>query len=178
VKKKAHDGDGESFGKIGDAYCDKDEYPKALDWFYLGDGMGDAYSQHKLDWMYEHGRGVRINYSLAMEFYLKAHNNGNVTATNNAGFLYHSGKGVTRDDKTALKWYLESADKRDKCGQFNVGLCYELGLSVRKDAQYALEWYEKSELQGHVAAKCSIKRLNNQGYYIDERQRSNYLAIL
>jgi TPR repeat protein len=175
VLNKAQDGDGSSLYKIGVIYYKKNVYTKAIDWFRLGAAKDHASSQCKIGYMYGHGQGLSVDYKLAMEWYLKAHHNGNIAATNNIGCLYGRAQGVARDYKLALKWYLEAANKADYCSQYNVGTYYEKGHGVKVDKQYALEWFEKSAEHRYEKAKVGIKRLNKQGYYIDDRQKGKYL---
>jgi TPR repeat protein len=175
VLNKAQDGDGSSLYKIGEIYYEKSDYTKAIDWFRLGAAKDHSLSQFQIGYIYDNGQGLSADYNLAMEWYLKAHNNGNTDAANNIGCLYDSGYGDTKDYKLALKWFLEAANKADSCSQYNVGSYYENGCGVETDKQYALEWFEKSDKQGYEEAKDGIKRLNEQGYYIDDRQKSKYL---
>ena len=121
--------------------------------------------------MYHFGQGLSVDYKLTMEWYLKARKNGSINATNNIGVLY----GDVRNYRPALKWYLEAANKENSCAQFNVGLFYEQGHGVKIDKQYALEWFDKSAEQGYKEAKDGIKRLNEEGYYINDRQKSKCL---
>lgn len=122
-----------------------------------------ANSQMRFGYMYHCGKGVSVNYELAMEWYLKAHNNGNTDATNNIGYMYGHGQGVTTDAQLASKWYLEAADKGNACAQNNAGYSYENGIGIKRDVTIALEWYEKSAGQGFEKAKHNIVRLNKQG---------------
>jgi TPR repeat protein len=175
VLNKAQDGDGSSLFKIGQIYYDKSDYTKAIDWFRLGAAKDNPSSQFQIGSMYDHGQDLPVDYKLAMEWYLKAYHNGSIAATNNIGCLYGNAQGVARDYKLALKWFLEAVNKNDSCSQYNVGSYYEKGHGVKVDKQYALEWFEKSDKQGYEEAKSGIKRLNEQGYYIGDRQKSKYL---
>jgi TPR repeat protein len=124
--------------------------------------------------MFSQGLGVSKDYESAMEWYLYAYNKGNVTSTTNIGYMYENGLGVEKDVKLAMKWYLEAANKGEEFAMCNIGTFYELGCGVDKDKQYALEWYKKSVDLGHQRAKEKIKRLNREGYYLNDRQKSMY----
>jgi TPR repeat protein len=177
-EQMAHEGHGESLFNIGEIYYQKKDYPKSLDWFRLGASKENADAQYKMGWMHHKGLGVTIDYKSAMEWYLKAHNNGDASATNNIGSLYDVGAGVKQDYKAALKWYLEAASKENACALYGVGMYYEKGRGVEKDVQYALEWFEKSATLGFELAKSQIKRLNNKGHHIGDRQRSRYFMCI
>jgi TPR repeat protein len=56
-----------------------------------------------------------------------------------------------------------------------LGYITKKGHGVKVDKQYALEWFEKSAEQGHEKAKARTNLLNEEGYYIDDRQKSKCL---
>ena len=60
--------------------------------------------------MYDSGRGVRQDYTKAVQWYRKAAEQGNVEAQHNLGAVYVNGQGVHQDHKIAKEWYKKACD--------------------------------------------------------------------
>ena len=84
-------------------------YARALKWYRVLAGRGDADSQNDVGHIYETGRGVAQNYAEAATWYRLAADQGNAKAQNNLGTLYAKGQGVPRDDVQAYMWFALSA---------------------------------------------------------------------
>ena len=65
---------------------------------------GDARSQTRLGFMYEHGRGVPPDYGAAVYWYSCAAEQGHATAQYLLGLMYDKGHGTTRSNVLAYKW--------------------------------------------------------------------------
>jgi tetratricopeptide (TPR) repeat protein len=171
---KARNGDGSALYEIGSIYYANDNHPKAREWFLLSaNKTGNADAQNNLGWIYDYGQSVVIDYKHAMDWYLKAHKNGNIYAANNIGLLYEKGRGVLKNYQLAMEWYLKSANSGNQYAQYNIGYLYERGRGVTIDKQQALEWYQRSENRGYRQAHEKIRKLNNEDYHLDVRQRGN-----
>jgi TPR repeat protein len=66
---------------------------------------GNANAQARLGFMYEHGRGVPQDYSLAVYWYTCAAAQGYSTAQYLLGLMYDKGLGVVRSDVLAYMWF-------------------------------------------------------------------------
>ena len=72
--------------------------------------QGNAAAQFNLGLMYDSGRGVRQDYTKAVQWYRKAAEQGNVEAQHNLGAVYVNGQGVHQDHKIAKEWYKKACD--------------------------------------------------------------------
>ena len=72
--------------------------------------QGNAAAQFNLGLMYDSGRGVRQDYTKAVQWYRKAAEQGNVEAQHNLGAVYVNGQGVRQDHKIAKEWYKKACD--------------------------------------------------------------------
>ncbi|MBL8038769.1 MAG: sel1 repeat family protein [Nitrospira sp.] len=71
--------------------------------------QGIASAQFYLGLMYEKGRGVRQDHSMALIWFLKAAAQGYAGPQNNLGLMYERGRGVRKDVVRALMWYIIAA---------------------------------------------------------------------
>lgn len=104
VLSKALDDDCSSIYKIGEIYCDREEYTKAIYWFRLSAAKDHASSQFIIGCMYEMGRGVSVDFKLAMKWYLKAQHNGSVDAAVSIDGLNNLVPGCCIDDRQESKY--------------------------------------------------------------------------
>ena len=71
--------------------------------------QGEAESQTRMGYLFEHGKGVEKNYQQAVDWYQKAATQGEPAAQFNLGVMYRKGRGVNKDDKVARQWYEKAA---------------------------------------------------------------------
>ena len=100
---------------------------------------GNIFSQYNLGLMYSNGKGVRQDYTKALEWYQKAANQGYAKAQYNLGLMYSDGKGVRQDYTKAFEWYQKAADQGNGIGKFNLGTLYYNGNGVRRNTLKAKE---------------------------------------
>ncbi len=90
---------------------------------------------------YMKGKGVRQDYSKAIEYLRLAIEKGSPDAMCAIGWCYYNGNGVEKDLEKAFEWYLKAAEKGHSEAQNNVGWCYANGLGVAQNYAKAVEWY-------------------------------------
>lgn len=100
--------DNASFSKGLSAYNDGDYQTAYSHWQPLAT-KGEAESQTRLGYLYEHGKGVEQSFDQAVTWYRKAAEQGEPAAQFNLGVMYRKGRGVTKDDKVARAWYEKAA---------------------------------------------------------------------
>ena len=66
--------------------------------------------------MYADGRGVRQDYTQAVQWFRKAAEQGDAKAQYNLGIAYESGRGVRQDSALAQEWYGKACDNGDQKG--------------------------------------------------------------
>jgi TPR repeat protein len=115
-----------------------------------------APAEFLLGYIYEHGRGVPVDYSKAAENYLAAAQHGDAGAENNLGGLYQYGRGFPKDINLAFKWYSASAQHGNATGQYNLGSFYHLGYATPPDIARAAEWFRASAEQGFAVAQAEL----------------------
>ena len=92
---------------------------EALMWFRRAAGLGNAFAQGALGYMYEDGdttpgSGVQQDYAEALKWYHKAAEQGDTYAQNRLGLMYKNGQGVPKDYVNAYMWFNLSASQGNK----------------------------------------------------------------
>lgn len=123
---------------------DAGNYGKALQELRPLASQGDARSQYAMGVMYEYGRGVEKNQSLAAQWYTKAARQGNTDAQYNLGVMYEQGYGVKKDFRLAANWYGKAAQAGDIDALSNLGVLYQHGSGVPQSRVVALALYNAS----------------------------------
>jgi TPR repeat protein len=85
---------------------------------------GNAEAQHLLGLMYYMGRGVPIDYPLAMQWHRKAALQGKADAQYVVGAMYYTGNAVPQDQKAAISWFRKAAEQGHADAQHALGLMY------------------------------------------------------
>jgi hypothetical protein len=90
--------------------------------------------------LYDQGRGVPKDYSLAAQWYRKAAEQGNDSAQFNLGMDYETGQGVPQDYGQAVQWYRKAAAQGNDHAQAHLGSLYAVGRGVPQNnvVAYAL----------------------------------------
>lgn len=119
--------------------------------------QGDAKAQYHLGSLYEAGRGVERDTTVAAKWFLKAANQGNADAQSEIGMFYVRGIGVKKDYSEAAKWLLKGVAKRrhDFGAQSDLGDLYAEGLGVTQNWEEAYFWYS-------VAARGEPKAISRR----------------
>jgi hypothetical protein len=141
-----------------------------------------APAQFLLGYLYEHGRGVSVDFALAAENYRAAAEQGHAGAQNNLGGLYQYGHGVSRDIARAFDCYRASAQHGNAMGQYNLATFYRLGYGTAPDMGQAVKWFRAAAEHGLAAAQAN-RRLRRSRALVPPRcragpaSRSNELRI-
>ncbi|MGQ7146932.1 tetratricopeptide repeat protein, partial [Escherichia sp. SS-MK2] len=78
-------------------------------------------AQNNLADLYEDGKGVAQNKTLAAFWYLKSAQQGNRHAQFQIAWDYNAGEGVDQDYKQAMYWYLKAAAQESVGAYVNIG---------------------------------------------------------
>ncbi len=119
-------------------------------------GEIDAKAQYDLAGKYESGRGVKKDFTKALELYHSAATAGYAPAQSTLGYLYLYGEGIAQDLKQALEWNQKAADAGDMYGQTNLAVMYDEGIGVSQDKEKANFWYRKAANQGETHAQLNL----------------------
>lgn len=161
-------------GYLGSATIAKDseDYETALEYYNkVLEGEEQLYianAMYYIGTLYDNGRGVELDDTVAMEWYEKAANLGNTSAMNSAGYGYGSAEGVEEDLVKAFELYLKAADLGNASAMYNVGRSYMAGQGVELDYAKAMEWFEKSADAGNFAGMYGIGYLYSKGWGVEQ----------
>lgn len=119
-------------------------------------------SWYNLGYMYEKGRGTRVDYKEAAKWYEKAAEKKYVKALNNLAHMYQKGTGVEKDYTKAMEYLLKASKLKDSTAQFNLAIMYQTGKGVEKDMKKAKYWYKKSMKNGNKTAERMYMRIKSR----------------
>ena len=91
---------------------------------------GDPRAQFNLGVLYDEGKGVVRDRSLAIEWWTRAAKNGDPQAQHNIALAYLAGTGVPRNFETAIGWLKKSANQGVPRSQYTLGRVYDYGMGV------------------------------------------------
>ena len=125
-------------------------YAKACD-------SGTMEGCYNLGNLYQHGRGVSVDYGRARTLYAKACDGGNMKGCSNLGNLYHKGSGVSVDYGRARTLYSKACDGGEMQGCHNLGTLYYEGSGVPVDKVRAKQLHQKACDSG-IQNSCDVVR--------------------
>lgn len=140
------------------AYADADYDAAERAWRPLAE-RGDRDAQFALATLYQQGRGVAQDDTLATAWFRRAAEQGSVPAQFNLGNAYKHGRGVEASDREAFRWWLKAAEAGLAPAQFNVGTAYFYGRGVAQSDGRGVYWYRQAAANGHDRARASLERL-------------------
>jgi hypothetical protein len=136
-----------------------DEIQTALNWLRASAAQNNPNAEFFLGYLYEHGKFVLQNYTLAFQNYEAAARVHYPPAENNIGSLYHRGQGVSKNLGKTFEWYLAAAQHGDAVGQLNLASLYYVGDGIPRDVNEAVRWLRLSSDSGLPEAQ------NNLAYF-------------
>ena len=138
------------------------DYAKAINQFEPLAADGNAKAQLALALMYETGRGVAQNLTVAELWYRSAAEQGHATAQAHLARMHFRGSGVSQDYTEASKWYRKNAEQGRPDSQFNLGGMYEQGLGVERDYVQAYAWLAMAARGGSDDARDYLQQMSMQ----------------
>ena len=134
-------------------------YASALKTFEKAAREGDASAIKNLGFMYQLGRGVKVDYDRALKYYAMAPDH--PVIMNNLGVLYSLGLGVPKDPVRAVQLFEQAMLGGDDSAPANLASQYEAGEGVPKDLAKARILYEVGATYGDQIAQQALARLKN-----------------
>ncbi len=115
-----------------------------------------------LSFMYFWGWGTDRSDDEMVKWMTLSADRNNLYALYYLGENYYYGEyGVDEDEKKAFKLIKEAARKGYDEAQYFLGQRFEKGEGIRQSNNAAKRWYRRAAEQGHVKAKFSLKKLEN-----------------
>ncbi len=127
-----------------DAYR-RGDYDRALGVWKPLVGRGNERAITAMGLMYQNGKGVAKDLSVAAQYYQRAADMGYAAAQNNLAVLFEYGHGVTKNPEHAVELYTMAADKGYATAHYNLGRLYQSGVGVARDFPEAIRRYEQAE---------------------------------
>jgi TPR repeat protein len=130
----------------------KGDFKTALDELRPLAAKNDPNAQFLLGMLYDAGKGVAQDQSVAASWYRKAAKQNHLLAQVYLGALLYSGQGVKQNYAEAARWFRTAADSGDDLAQFYLGSMYSSGKGVKQDDSTAIRWLTKSAAQRNTRA--------------------------
>jgi TPR repeat protein len=91
-------------------------------------------------WCLQHGRGVPVNLTEAIQFFQYAADGDNADGANSLGICLERGLGIDKDlDRSAL-YYRKAASLQHPAGMNNVGRCLESSQGIESDPYQSVKY--------------------------------------
>jgi hypothetical protein len=154
-------------------------YDLALAWLQSSASQNKPDAQFVLGYLYEHGKGLPLDFSKAAENYSRAALQGYSPAETNLGALYRHGNGVPKDPAASFHWYQLAAQHGHPVAQQNLGTFYYLGYATPVDYVEAANWFRASALQGFSEGQNSLAYCYLKGIGVphDDEQAAHWARL-
>ena len=155
----------EGYANLGAVYArtTPPNYPEAAKWVQKAVQGGSPFGDYLLGWLYEHGKGVAKNDSLAMKWYTAAANAGEPNAMYRVGVMLENGQGVQQDFAGAARWFYKAGWQGHASAQAELAyLCYT-GQGVSKNYEVAYSWFVPAAQAGLAVAQNSLGSMYENG---------------
>lgn len=130
--------------------------------FFRKAADGSAEDQFKAGQMYEAGKDVPRNDSIALKWYKKAADKGMAEAQYKVGMMYRWGKGAKKSSYSAARWIQAAAEQGHPHAQVALGHMYKSGKGVPKDETAAFKWFLKAADQKDPDAEKILAELKGE----------------
>uniref|UniRef100_A0A8C8C3H2 Uncharacterized protein n=1 Tax=Oncorhynchus tshawytscha TaxID=74940 RepID=A0A8C8C3H2_ONCTS len=104
--------------------------------------QGNPVGQSGLGMAYLYGRGVPVNYELALKYFQKAAEQGWVDGQLQLGTMYYNGIGVKRDYKQAFKFFNLASQAGHILAFYNLAQMHATGTGVLRSCHTAVELFK------------------------------------
>ncbi|MDB5051542.1 MAG: ybeQ [Fibrobacteres bacterium] len=120
---------------------------------------GSPEDQFQVGQMYEQGKDVPRNDSLAFKWYKKAAEKGLSESQYKVALMYRTGKGTTKSSYQAAHWFQAAAEQGNAKAQVKLGQMYRNGKGVERNETTAFKWFLKAADQKDPDAEKIIAEL-------------------
>ncbi len=137
---------------------------------------GSASAQFETGLLFEYGRGVVQDDSIAAYWYEKSAAQGNNEAQYRLAVFYDNGWGKQQDKKGALELYMSAAENGNEMAQHDLGIMYFQGAGTPKSLLQAYKWMKIAVLSGNPLMDKHLSLIAME-MSTDEIEVAEYLAI-
>ena len=154
-------------------YKNKD-YQAAVPYFQRAAKNGSLKALDFLGYMYELGKGVEKNYTIALNLYKKGEARNYAPCLANIGRLYKEGRGVTKNKTTAYTYFMKAAEQEDSDGELGVYYAKLFGEGTEKDLSGALTYAERAANHGETWLYTDIGNMYYEGIGTDINKKKAF----
>jgi TPR repeat protein len=166
--KNAEKGDSVSQYHIGNHYCTKGDFNKAIEWYSKSSEGGNIKAMYMLAYCYANGYGIKKDKRKSFELYLKSAEGGYKNALWILGDEYYHGYNILKDKIKAFGFYLKAAEKGHYLSQYLVANYYYDGKYIPKNEGKWVYWNKKAAINGNVDAQFELAE-----YYVTNSVNKN-----
>lgn len=120
---------------------------------------GSPADQFQVGVMYEQGKDVPRNDTMAFRWYKKAAEKGLPESQYKIALMYRFGKGTTKSSYQAARWFQAAAEQGHAKAQVKLGQMYKNGKGVERNETTAFKWFLKAADQKDPDAEKIIAEL-------------------
>lgn len=120
---------------------------------------GSPADQFQVGVMYEQGKDVPRNDTMALRWYKKAAEKGLAESQYKVALMYRFGKGTPKSSYQAARWFQAAADQGHAKAQVKLGQMYKNGKGVERNETTAFKWFLKAADQKDPEAEKIIAEL-------------------
>jgi uncharacterized protein len=157
--------------KAGVEAWTRGEYETAVKEWRPAALKGDSDAQFNLGQAYKLGRGVKVDFNVALDWYRRAAEQGHLQASDSYGHLLHY-QGKVSD---ALPYLQSSADRGEPRAQYLLGTELFNGVHMQKDWVRAYALMTRASSSGMAPASRSLAQMD-QFIPLEQRQQGIALA--
>ena len=139
------------------------DHAVALRGFRVHAEQGNAHAQFSLGYMYDHGQGVRMDWTEAARWYHLAAEQGDACAQLELGLKYEMGTGVRQDGSQAARWYRLAAESGVADAQTRLASIFYSGRIIPRDYGEAVRWYRAAAEQDNTHALGMLGNMYRDG---------------
>lgn len=131
--------------------------------YTFGQSNKKAKENYDIATRYYTGKGVKKDYSKAIEYYKLAADMGYEQAILGLANCYFKGEGTPKNYNEAAKLYQKLAQKGNVEAIAILGDCYMKGYGVTRNLNEGFNYYKKAADKGHVIAQANLAECYEKG---------------
>ena len=129
----------------------------------------DAEAAAQLGYLYMHGIGLELNYTLAKNWSLIAATKGNPLGQDTMGELYRLGQGgISQDYQQAQELFARAAAQDCALAENDLGDLYLYGKGVERNAKEAFKWYKQAADRDDSMGQNNLGYMYIRGFGVDK----------
>lgn len=159
--------------------ADRQEMDEVLKMIIEAAEQGHAKAIFNLGGFYGSGKGVPIDYKMAVKWYRRAAENDSdeacqILGCHNVAVAYRDGKGIPQNGPLAVEWFNKGVARGDARCQSDLGTMYVQGRGVEQDFDKARELQELASAQGFGQAHYNLGTMYANGDGVEVNREKSF----